>query len=378
MPLKVPNLDDRNYSDLVEEAVAMLPRYAPEWTNHNPSDPGITLVELLAYFTELFIYRLNRITKDTKIRFLQLLVGSNGDEQEDGDAKEEVKARLAQAPLAEVDEALRQAVLALRRRQRAITRKDYEYLAQVATDQKPDKEKVLRAKAFARRNLQTSDEASRDSDAPGHMSVVVLPASELERDRLDDLLTQVRNDLEPKRLLTTRLHVVRPFYLWIALAAKIHTRPDSPEDVRARAREKAVDSLERYFNPWPHGGPQGDGWPFGRAFYLSEVLEKLEQVKGVDYMEDVHAVRMSTRGKPEGDQRTIGIQLGRCRVGIDSRLGAEEAGSVGRFVRDAAGRLVAIELRPYELIRIAARVDDLSSSGELSGDESAATQGGGK
>lgn len=372
MALKIPNLDDRNYTDLVDEALSMLPRYAPEWTNHNPSDPGITLVELLAYFTELFIYRLNRVTKDTKIRFLQLLVGSNGD------AKKDVKARLAQASLAEVDEALRQAVLTLRRRQRAVTREDYEYLAKEATAGKPDREKLLRARSFARRNLQASDEASRDADAPGHMSVVVLPASDLGQDKLDDLLAQVRDDLEPKRILTTRLHVIEPFYLWIELAAKIHTRPDVPDDVRARAREKAIDSLEQYFNPWPGGGPQGDGWPFGRALYLSEVLQELEQVEGVDYVEDVHAVRMSTRGKPAGGQTTIGTQLGRCRVGIDSRLGAEEAGTVDRFVRDAAGRLVAIELRPYELIRIAARVDDVSSSGAPAGDESAATQGVGK
>ena len=75
MPLRVPNLDDRTFDDLVDEALAMLPRYAPAWTNHNPSDPGITLIELLAYFTELFIFRLNRVTKETKIRFLQLLYG---------------------------------------------------------------------------------------------------------------------------------------------------------------------------------------------------------------------------------------------------------------------------------------------------------------
>jgi hypothetical protein len=368
MPLKIPNLDDRNYIDLVEEALSMLPRYAPEWTNHNPSDPGITLIELLAYFTELFIYRLNRVTKDTKIRFLQLLVGSNGNDN----------AGLAQAPSAEVDEALRQAVLKLRRRQRAVTREDYEYLAKEATAQNPDKEKVLRARSFVRRNLQISDEASRDADAPGHMSVVVLPASELEGDRLEALLAQVRNNLEPKRVLTTRLHVVQPFYLWVELAAKIHTRPDAPQDVRARAQQKAIDRLQQYFNPWLGGGPQGDGWPFGRALYLSEVLQELEQVEGVDYVEDVHAVRMSTRGKPEGDQTTIGIQLGRNRVRTDSRLGAEEADRVDRFVRDAAGRLVAIELRPYELIRIAARIDDLSSSGSPARDEPAATQGVGK
>ena len=76
MPLNVPNLDDRTYDDLVEEALGMLPRYAPGWTNHNPSDPGITIIELLAYFVELFIYRLNRVSREIRLRFLQLLVGA--------------------------------------------------------------------------------------------------------------------------------------------------------------------------------------------------------------------------------------------------------------------------------------------------------------
>jgi len=52
-----PKLDDRTFDDIVDEAISMIPRYAPEWTNHNPSDPGITLIELAAWMTDLLIYR---------------------------------------------------------------------------------------------------------------------------------------------------------------------------------------------------------------------------------------------------------------------------------------------------------------------------------
>ena len=55
-----PKLDDRGYDDLVAEAIRLIPRYAPEWTHHNPSDPGITLIELAAWMTDLTLYRLNR------------------------------------------------------------------------------------------------------------------------------------------------------------------------------------------------------------------------------------------------------------------------------------------------------------------------------
>src|SRR5262249_48535750 len=222
MPLKIPNLDDRTYTDLVGEAISMLPRYAPSWTNHNPSDPGITLIELLAYFTELFIYRLNRVTKQTKIRFLQLLSGAELD----------AKAQFKDASLAHVDEALQHAVIGLRRRHRAVTGEDYEYLAKEATEDKPESEKVLRARSFVGRDLRTADDATQDSVAPSHVSLVILPATELAQDRLDGLLTQVRNFLEPRRLLTARLHVVKPFYLWVELGATIHPRPDVSERIR--------------------------------------------------------------------------------------------------------------------------------------------------
>jgi predicted phage baseplate assembly protein len=73
MPLQLPNLDDRRYKDLMEEARGLIPTYAPDWTNHNPSDPGITLVELFAWLAEMQIYRLNRITGRQYRKFLKLI-----------------------------------------------------------------------------------------------------------------------------------------------------------------------------------------------------------------------------------------------------------------------------------------------------------------
>ena len=55
-----PNLDDRTWQDLVDEMRALIPTYAPQWTDHNPSDLGITLIELFAWLAEGVIYRLNQ------------------------------------------------------------------------------------------------------------------------------------------------------------------------------------------------------------------------------------------------------------------------------------------------------------------------------
>ncbi|HET7505155.1 MAG TPA: putative baseplate assembly protein [Kofleriaceae bacterium] len=68
-----PKLDDRTFNDIVEEAISMIPRYSPEWTNHNPSDPGITLIELAAWMTDLLIYRLNQVPEKNYVAFLNLL-----------------------------------------------------------------------------------------------------------------------------------------------------------------------------------------------------------------------------------------------------------------------------------------------------------------
>jgi predicted phage baseplate assembly protein len=73
MPLQAPNLDDRRFADIVAEAKTLIPRYAPEWTNFNESDPGITLVELFAWMTEILVYRLNQVPDRNYIKFLQLI-----------------------------------------------------------------------------------------------------------------------------------------------------------------------------------------------------------------------------------------------------------------------------------------------------------------
>ena len=47
MPLNIPTLDDRNFDELVREAVVRIPVHTPEWNNFNDSDPGMTFVQLI-------------------------------------------------------------------------------------------------------------------------------------------------------------------------------------------------------------------------------------------------------------------------------------------------------------------------------------------
>src|SRR5262245_34621620 len=162
------------------------------------------------------------------------------------------------------------------------------------------------------------------------------------------------------RLLTTRLHVVRPYYLWLSIGATIYTYPGVSF---AEVRSKAIEKLQQYFSPFPGGGSDGQGWPFGRAVYLSEVFELLEHIEGIDYVQDVHVLRLSSTGDVLNDERTaVGIQIGvRSTVGVDTRLGCETPTDTDRLSRDTIGRLMGILLRPYELARMAVQESDLLS-----------------
>src|SRR5438128_8872514 len=73
MALPSPNLDDRTFAQLVEEARQRIVATCPEWSDHSASDPGMVMVEVHAFLTETMMYRLNRVPEKAYIEFLRLL-----------------------------------------------------------------------------------------------------------------------------------------------------------------------------------------------------------------------------------------------------------------------------------------------------------------
>lgn len=73
MPLIAPVLDDRSFDDLFLELRNRIPVYNPEWTDHNESDVGITLLQLFAFLGEGLQFRFNQIPEATYVAFLKLL-----------------------------------------------------------------------------------------------------------------------------------------------------------------------------------------------------------------------------------------------------------------------------------------------------------------
>ena len=73
MTLPAPNLDDRRFQQFVDDAKRMVQQRCPEWTDHNVSDPGVTLIETFAFMFDQLVYRLNRVPDKLYLKFLELL-----------------------------------------------------------------------------------------------------------------------------------------------------------------------------------------------------------------------------------------------------------------------------------------------------------------
>jgi hypothetical protein len=260
MALTLPNLDDRDFDRLARDAVALIPRHFPAWTDHNESDPGITLVQLFAFLTEAAIYQIDRIPERSLEHFAALV----GVARRDGEA---------------VSETLGRAFEAVRARERAVLADEFAALVLAACPE------VVRAHAVARPAGDLfPDEAVID--------VTVLPAAPADPTPVpsSELLSRVFALLDGRRLITTRVAVLAPAYRAVVVEAEV-VAAAGPVDPAA-LRRRAEDAIRGFLDPLA-GGVEGAGWPFGRALFRSELFRVLEGVSGVDH---VTALRLGADG----------------------------------------------------------------------------------
>jgi hypothetical protein len=289
-----PNLDDRTYAQLVAEATARIPAVAPDWTDHNPTDPGITLVELFAWLSEALIYRTDQIPDERYDAFLRLLRGSGWTRS------------------AALDSAIAETLTLLRTPWRAATAADIERLVLLDWPASADAatlgpgDAVRRVQSVPSVNVE-ADQASRSQPAPGHLSILIVP----DRAATDaagsppapspELRQALWTWLEPRRLLGVRHHVAGPDYVAVSVTARLVLRNDyappqtaqsgvlTDQTIADQAGRDAIATIERHFDAL-NGGADGTGWPFGRNVYLSELYQLLDGLTGVDYVDGVRFV----------------------------------------------------------------------------------------
>ncbi len=75
MSFDLPHLDVMQARKVLDQLVRRIPGYAPGWTDHNPSDPGITLLQMLVWICEGTAYTANAIPLETYRNMLRWVVG---------------------------------------------------------------------------------------------------------------------------------------------------------------------------------------------------------------------------------------------------------------------------------------------------------------
>jgi predicted phage baseplate assembly protein len=172
-----------------------------------------------------------------------------------------------------VAEAKERGPLTLRTGQRAVTAGDFERLAR-----------------------ESSVEVARTRCLPaampgGPVRVLVVPhvRSDPEEHRLDDyalpapLLERLRAHLDARRLVGTTLEIGTPFFQGVSVAALLRAEPGRPAP---SVRQRATAAVSRFVNPLT-GGPDGQGWPFDADLNTAVLSALLEQVEGVDRVDEV-------------------------------------------------------------------------------------------
>ena len=178
--------------------------------------------------------------------------------------------------------------LQLRTRERAVTAEDYEQLAREAAPQ------ALRVRCVPA------------GDGEAGVRVLIVPAVAEADGRLrfadlkpdDELLAQVASYLDERRCVGARVVVEPPLYQGVTVVAQLKPRPHV---ATGAVQQRALVALDRYLNPIG-GGPDGQGWPFGRPVQSGEIFAVLQRVSGVDMVEDLRLFaanpRTGERGEP--------------------------------------------------------------------------------
>ena len=340
-----------SFDELVQTAVALIPAYAPLWTNHNVSDPGITLLELLAYFSEILVYRALRITPDAKLHFLRLLEGR----------VTAASDPLLGAPSESIDAAVRTLVEELSHVQCAVTRNDFERLAVEAAARHQSGLRSLHAMCVPGVNLRgvINSRHPSESDAPADVSIVLAVGRNIQAEVVDDLCRYVEEALSPRCLLTTRAYVVRAPYLRVFVSCRLAPKLGVP----LSSAIEAVDvMLRRRFELMDANEMGSDASRFGRPLHLATIAAMIDRTQEVDYVEDVVVRRIMIDDSTDDAESLVGVRIGVVsRVGLDTRLGGQVSVAMRRFQTDHTGEAQTVLVRPWEVVQVALARDVVQS-----------------
>ncbi|MCZ7384199.1 MAG: putative baseplate assembly protein [Candidatus Methanoperedens sp.] len=163
----------------------------------------------------------------------------------------------------------------IKHRDRAVTYEDFEWLVREASP------KVARVKC-----LPTTDPGK--NFRPGWITMIIVP-DERENPKpvpSQGLISEIQDYIfnRTSTYLTTypsQITLIGPGYIRVGVEAKVHFTSIADAKI---IEGRIIENLKRFFHPLI-GGPEKEGWDFGRNVYISQVYEVIESTDGVDYVD---------------------------------------------------------------------------------------------
>jgi len=279
MSIKLPNLDIKTYQEISDEMIASIPKYTDKWTNHNPSDPGITIIELLSWIAETTLYRINRVPDESYVNFLRLVAGASSAQDVDhlleipglDKSHRMILEFLKNIDKKPVEEMKGAALRFLMSHYRAVTEEDFRQLAIEATSDEIGKKttsaKVKRA-------------IVRKAESEEKIEIIIV--SDIE-ESYNELIVRVKNYLDPRKLIGTKIEVKKPVYTDVSIDIKVKCHHyATPRKVEENIKANILEHLDPFV-----GGEEKSGWPYRRplsVYEMAHVIEDTEGVKQTEYI----------------------------------------------------------------------------------------------
>ncbi|WP_211463546.1 hypothetical protein [Collimonas silvisoli] len=316
MSFDIPNLDRKSYPQLVAELIRRIPQYTTQWTDYNDSDPGITLLQLLAWLDDSLLYQANAIPIQNDQNYLRWVLGLAFSSNEtsyskvavtDNDfdflALQQVLTQMEQGA-ALSRETLQQDVLAyVQQPYMALTLSNVDTLAMqtnlvIAQQQKKkpaDPPSPLVRQAYAQSAGEgciayvlsdakwryqypyyPNQQQYKGSSTTLRKLLMIQPQDDAKAEKT--LLDQVTTYLKPRVIAGNQVWVRAAQLTDINLALTVRCAANTRVDVTLTL---LFATLFRYFLPC-EGGTDGQGWAYGEAPVADEIRHLVFSVPGID------------------------------------------------------------------------------------------------
>lgn len=336
----LPALSDKDYAKLVQELTAAIPRYSDNWTDYNFSDPGTTLLQLLAWLGDITLYRIDTVPTALYLNFARWLVGASGEALDDlvdelendvirtpnkavlylgGEPVVMDPARLALAQyLQDLEQGRRSDLNTLRRHAiafwstpyRAVTEEDFRILTFQTGAAVPATSPQYLIRRVVVRTEPPYLQVIPITDYPyGYSITLTKPTvagpllltlgATIQSGSIPyvlqcyfTLVMAIGLYLQPRRLLGTPIQVSQPIYNPVSVVARIAILTEADAKTVLNAALAAIQALLSAST----GGPDGTGWPYGREVSDYDLLNTLATVPGIDHSQPIHVEAVTLQG----------------------------------------------------------------------------------